>query len=224
MVKLLLILDKRTLNSQCLAFGISLHRSDLKVLTASSIDQFSSIDALSFPLAAVVSNIGTRRLTEDDCADDLRQMCGRFQVPIVVLANSAAPEDAIIALQCGAKGYIPLSVSLKICVEAIGLAVAGGIFIPAESLIASREPAPANEHPTPPWTALFTKRQSQVAEVLRRGIPNKVIAHELDMRESTVKVHTRNIMKKLRVGNRTEAAFKLNAFCPPPPEDTDAEK
>jgi hypothetical protein len=43
---------------------------------------------------------------------------------------------------------------------------------------------------------------------LREGKANKIIAYELNMCESTVKVHVRNIMKKLKARNRTEVAFK----------------
>ena len=47
-------------------------------------------------------------------------------------------------------------------------------------------------------------------EALRRGKANKIIAYELNLRESTVKVHVRNIMKKVKATNRTEVVFKLN--------------
>jgi DNA-binding NarL/FixJ family response regulator len=57
---------------------------------------------------------------------------------------------------------------------------------------------------------LFTQRQAEVAQALRRGKANKIIAYELNLRESTVKVHIRNIMKKLKATNRTEVAFKIN--------------
>jgi len=56
---------------------------------------------------------------------------------------------------------------------------------------------------------LFTPRQAAVVEALRQGKPNKIIAYELDMRESTVKVHIRHIMKKLNATNRTQVAFML---------------
>ncbi|NTJ10523.1 helix-turn-helix domain-containing protein, partial [Rhizobium lusitanum] len=48
-----------------------------------------------------------------------------------------------------------------------------------------------------------------VAEALRRGKANKIIAYEMDLCESTVKVHIRNIMKKLNATNRTEVAYKI---------------
>ena len=46
-----------------------------------------------------------------------------------------------------------------------------------------------------------------VIRALQQGKSNKVIAYELNMCESTVKVHVRNIMKKLHATNRTEVAY-----------------
>ncbi len=43
---------------------------------------------------------------------------------------------------------------------------------------------------------------------LQQGKANKIIAHELSMSESTVKVHVRNIMRKVGATNRTQAAYK----------------
>ena len=57
---------------------------------------------------------------------------------------------------------------------------------------------------------MFSTRQAAVVEALRRGKSNKQIAYELAMCESTVKVHVRNIMKKLNAKNRTQVAFMAN--------------
>jgi len=57
---------------------------------------------------------------------------------------------------------------------------------------------------------MFTARQTAVIAALRQGKQNKIIAHELNMRESTVKVHVRNIMQKLKATNRTEVAYITN--------------
>ena len=46
-----------------------------------------------------------------------------------------------------------------------------------------------------------------MVEAIRQGKPNKIIAYELNMCESTVKVHVRAIMKKLKARNRTEVAY-----------------
>jgi DNA-binding NarL/FixJ family response regulator len=58
----------------------------------------------------------------------------------------------------------------------------------------------------------FSPRQSQILDCLRRGMANKLIAYELNMCESTVKVHIRNIMKKLNATNRTQVAYMTRAF------------
>jgi DNA-binding NarL/FixJ family response regulator len=54
-----------------------------------------------------------------------------------------------------------------------------------------------------------------VLEALRKGKANKAIAFELSIHESTVKVHVRNIMKKLGARNRTEVVYLAQAQIPP---------
>jgi DNA-binding NarL/FixJ family response regulator len=53
----------------------------------------------------------------------------------------------------------------------------------------------------------LTPSEQRVLELLREGKPNKVIARELEIEETTVKVHVRRIMKKLHAANRTQAAL-----------------
>ena len=64
---------------------------------------------------------------------------------------------------------------------------------------------------------MFTPRQAEAVMALRRGMANKIIARELNLRESTVKVQIRNIMRKLHATNRTEAAFRINRLFPSHP-------
>jgi DNA-binding NarL/FixJ family response regulator len=54
----------------------------------------------------------------------------------------------------------------------------------------------------------------QVVEAIRQGKPNKIIAYELAMCESTVKVHVRTIMKKLKARNRTQIAYLYSTIHP----------
>ena len=65
-----------------------------------------------------------------------------------------------------------------------------------------------------PLAGMFTARQAEVVEAFRRGKANKIIAYELNPRESTVKVHIRNIVKKVKATNRTEVAYKINDLFP----------
>ena len=92
-------------------------------------------------------------------------------------------------------------------IAAIRYVLAGGVFVPASSVLSSKRPETAGTQDAS-WQDNFTTKQVAVIEGIRRGKPNKVIAYELNMCESTVKVHVRNVMKKLKARNRTELAFK----------------
>jgi len=59
-----------------------------------------------------------------------------------------------------------------------------------------------------PASGVVTPRELEVVRAIQRGSSNKVIAYELGMCESTVKVHVRRVMKKLKAKNRTEVAIK----------------
>lgn len=123
----------------------------------------------------------------------------------IMLSNIEDIDNIRMALEQGVRGYILASLPLDVAIEAIRLVEAGGVFVPASSLLADRSSKAQS-----PFT--FTARQAAVAEALRKGKANKRIAHELNMCESTVKVHVRNILKKLNAKNRTEAALIVNGL------------
>ncbi|MGD9828965.1 MAG: LuxR C-terminal-related transcriptional regulator [Hyphomicrobiaceae bacterium] len=129
--------------------------------------------------------------------------------PIVLCDNDKL--DLIMqTIEGGAAGYIPTSLPLDVAIEAIRLVRAGGVYLPASSLFTVRK-AGGLPKPTPhALVGIFTARQAAVVDGLCKGKLNKVIAHELKMRESTVKVHVRNIMKKLNARTRTEVAYIVN--------------
>jgi DNA-binding NarL/FixJ family response regulator len=89
--------------------------------------------------------------------------------------------------------------------EAMRLVAAGGTFVPASCLLAAIRQGPTKEAPGNG----FSPRQAAVAAEICKGKPNKSIAYDLNMCESTVKVHVRNIMKRLKVRNRTQVAYAL---------------
>lgn len=135
-----------------------------------------------------------------------RQTCPR----IIVVGDSEAPQDVVSVLNKGVRGYIPTSLVLNIAVEAIRLVFAGGVFFPANALLQAQRTPPSNEAKGGRPIDSFTPKQIAVIEMIRKGKANKTIAYELNMCESTVKVHVRNIMKKLRARNRTQVAFYAN--------------
>ena len=102
--------------------------------------------------------------------------------------------------------------TLDVAIEALWLVQAGGQFLPATCIIGLPRFRPTDRaKPLPARSnGLFTARQAAVVKALCQGKANKIIAYELKMKESTVKVHVRNIMKKLKAKNRTEVAYITN--------------
>ena len=104
-------------------------------------------------------------------------------------------------LKIGVHGFIPTSVSTEVAVQVLRLVCAGGTFVPSNCLLSDKAQGASD------GSGFLTGRQIQVVEAIRQGKPNKIIAYELNMCESTVKVHVRAIMKKLKARNRTEVAY-----------------
>ena len=116
-------------------------------------------------------------------------------------------------LAYGVRGSIPTSADLNIAIEAIQLAQSGGIFVPANCLVQSHRQGHARSATSAdPLSGLFTKQHAAVADAIRRGKANKIIAYESNLAESTVRVHIRNFMRKVQAGNRTEVAFKISGY------------
>ncbi|MEQ9246851.1 MAG: response regulator transcription factor [Nitratireductor sp.] len=154
--------------------------------------------------------VGSRKITEQGICNEIHDLAEEFEEqPVIVIADTDDLGQILKALEAGAKGYIPSNVGGDGAAEAILLARAGGVFVPASGVLAMRDVINSNSSRVVGLGNLFTAREAEVAEALRRGKANKIIAYELQLCESTVKVHIRNIMKKLNATNRTEVAYKI---------------
>lgn len=212
--RLLLIVDTRALDRECFAQSMKAREIGMDILALGSVEDWKNKQDKYAPLSAILLNVGGKTIADTAVADNIRELSAEFDVPVIVLADSDDLNEILAALECGAKGYIPSSVGIEVCIEAIGLALAGGVFVPASSVFAMRQMLESGAAVARPMDGMFTARQAEVVEALRRGKANKIIAFELRLRESTVKVHIRNIMKKLKATNRTEVAFKINDLFP----------
>ena len=142
------------------------------------------------------------------------QMC-KPSVKFAILSDQESPKSVLKAMQSGAQGYIPTSLSLEVTSQILQLLRFGGTFVPASSLMTMAGGSATAAARQEDNNLIFTsQRQLMVARALRKGSPNKVIAYQLNMCESTVKVHVRNIMKKLKAKNRTEVALLTTQMFP----------
>lgn len=212
--KTLLIIDTRALDRECFAQSLGARGIEMNVLHHGSIEEFKARREDLPSLSAILLNVGGRRVGDPSVGDEIKRLSNEFVgTPVILLADTDELAQILQALELGVRGFIPTSVGIDICIEAIGLAIAGGVFVPASSVLAMRQLVESGGD-TYPLASMFTLRQAEVVEALRRGKANKIIAYELNLRESTVKVHIRNIMRKLKATNRTEVAFKINDLFP----------
>jgi DNA-binding NarL/FixJ family response regulator len=150
-----------------------------------------------------------RRMKDQHINQQFLQMRGLVQIaPVIILSAVDCRNSIIEAFESGVRGFIPTgSTTPEQVIEIIRLVKAGGTFVPPSSLSLRR----VGVYGLPPpaiTTHQFTPRELKVLERLSLGEANKIIAHELQMSESTVKVHIRSIMNKLKVKNRTEAVCR----------------
>jgi len=144
----------------------------------------------------------------DQLLADIRKLLAI--APVIVLCDVDCIDSIVAAFKSGARGYIPTATTtLDLTVEIIHLVKAGGTFVPISSLSGRTISRPGGA-PGEIATQEFTVRQKAVLDRLKLGKTNKIIARELKMSESTVKVHIRNIMKKLNATNRTEVASRAH--------------
>ncbi|MBI5163893.1 MAG: response regulator transcription factor [Magnetospirillum sp.] len=131
-------------------------------------------------------------------------------LPVVILSGSVRPENAVQAIENGASGYAPKTMRGETIVGVLRLVLSGERYIPPFLLeqrsgaMTAKAPPAATEEGSP--LAGLTPRERDILDMIVDGAPNKVIARTLELQEVTVKAHLRNIFRKIKVSNRTEAA------------------
>jgi len=204
--RVIIIVEQRVLIRDCLVRCLNGVSDDQIAIGFSALSEWLDAAPNCPAPRIIILCIPSMRLAGAQIERDLAALSKTCSgTPVVVLTDSDGPDHVVGALNKGARGYVPTSVTFDVAVEAIRLVEAGGAFVPASSLLSPASFGVAGPSGAP--AQLLTRRQAAVVEAIRRGKANKQIAYELNMREGTVKVHVRNIMRKLKVRNRTEVAL-----------------
>jgi NarL family two-component system response regulator LiaR len=123
---------------------------------------------------------------------------------IIVLTSYTEDEFLLPAMQAGALGYLLKDVEPEELVSAIRAAVRGHATLhPAVAARLVRGVDQAGDDPL----ADLTEREVEVLRLIARGLSNREIADELTIAEGTVKSHVSNILSKLHLAHRTQAAL-----------------
>ncbi|RFA29948.1 two-component system response regulator NarL [Alkalilimnicola ehrlichii] len=124
---------------------------------------------------------------------------------IVMLTVSDANEDVVTALRAGADGYLLKDMEPEDLLARIQEAAAGKMVISPQlasvlaGVVSGRAESAAGQN-------ALTARERQILACLAEGLSNKMVARKLDITEGTVKVHVKNLLKKLNLRSRVEAA------------------
>jgi DNA-binding NarL/FixJ family response regulator len=130
---------------------------------------------------------------------------------IVVLTASEEDDHLVAALKTGARAYILKGVAARELLRILRIVAAGESYVPpalAASLLLEMHEA-GRQSSKPPENPLndLTERERQILEGMAAGLSNKEIGQRLFLSEKTVKHYITNILQKLQVRNRVEAAL-----------------
>lgn len=149
-----------------------------------------------------------------EALERLRQI--RPECPVVIFSGEERPDIVLRAIELGACGYFPKSLTSDELLEALELVRRGHIYVPARVM---RSPiravtrgggAAATASVRDGLPAELSDRQKAILSLLLLGYPNKVIARRLGLAVSTVKNHVSAVLRSLGVKTRAEAIFKLS--------------
>jgi two-component system nitrate/nitrite response regulator NarL len=123
---------------------------------------------------------------------------------VVVLTVSEEPEDLMAALRAGALGYLLKNIDSDFLVDSIRRAAVGdSVMSPEMTGKLLRELRTGSGAPAGP---VLSPREREIVLCLVRGASNKEIARDLDVAESTVKIHVQHILRKLSLSSRVQVA------------------
>lgn len=187
--------------------GLESHEAHV-VLEASSIDEVQAVLDDEEDLDLVLLDL---RMPGMDGFAGLVELRRKFpSLPVVIV--SAAEEQAIIreAMALGAVGFIPKTLSRSEICRALERILRGETYVPATC--AGPSDGEDDGAGRAERIASLTPQQLKVLKLVAQGKPNKIIAYELDIAETTVKAHITVILRKLGVFSRTQAVLAARSF------------
>ena len=193
----------------------------------------------------VILNAGATSLSLPDVPAEIKILRALAPAAALVLvADRENPDDVLAAMQAGAQAFVSNLLSPDLFFRVLSFVLHGGTYFPLsivdkgtfpgepelEATPVGREeasedcgtkPACSDAEPTNgDATRLsmmldLSDRQMAILAGICRGEPNKIIGRTLNLPESTVKVHVREIMRKLAVSNRTQVAIAFAGMTQP---------
>ncbi len=184
---------------------------NVEIMEAASFDQAYEISKASDGWGLILMDL---KMPGMNAFDGLVKMCEAHKdVPVVILSGHFNRHDVLEAVERGAAGYVPKTISGSAMVNALRLVLSGEKYIPSAAFQDTPESnddspigrsATSNDMKNGPLSRL-SDREKEILGHLIEGSTNKEIARKLGLQEITVKVHLRNIYRKMEAANRAQA-------------------
>ncbi len=208
----IVIVEERALIGDILVHAL---KEAIPNLSTSSVRSFDAVHHIN-PKVLIVS-LMSRTMDLGQFERTISDVCTQAQgIPLIILTDSCDESMTEVIMRYQPRGWIVASLGFPIMVAAVHLVLMGGTFLhsasPAKSVAPRLAPVSYPERLPERKSASaslidLTQRERDVLSQLKLGKPNKVIAHELNISQSTIKVHLRNMMRKLHVYNRTQVVL-----------------
>ena len=177
----------------------------------------------------LIYNVGSASIADPETSQRVKALTKLApDVPLVIISESDCREEIISVLNIGAQGFLYAGTNAKLALQAFSFILHDRSHHPGAMRPEQSYPEQTSwtiDYNPVPFCAMdegggaakdlqdecphihdLTVRQKAVLEPLSRGESNKAIARRLGLREGTVKVHVRQIMRKFGVSNRTQVA------------------
>jgi DNA-binding NarL/FixJ family response regulator len=203
-----LYIDRQQLSRDCVGEQLAGYLPECTIRSVVRIQDVASLADLS-KVSIIVFNSHSGSFGSDEIRDEVMAIREAAPgTPLIVMSDLEDGAEVRKAMEHGARGYLPAHLPLSHAMAAIRFVKDGGTYIPHCVLTSIvQEPSTACLVDGDGVPVSFSPRQVQVLELLKEGKQNKIIAYELGMCESTVKVHIRQIMRKLKARNRTQVVL-----------------
>lgn len=152
----------------------------------------------------VLLDLNMKGLTGIETLTKLRDQGVTSRIMIVTVLDDHG--DVVAAIRAGADGYLLKDAEPEELIEAVKNAAEGQLVVSpqlSQALALGLRDGKPNARDI---MGKLTEREREVLKLIAKGRANKTIANHLDIAEATVKVHVKNLLKKLKLRSRLEAA------------------
>ena len=191
-----LVIDDHPLMHEALRLVLSTVSPKAEILGAQDLQSALDMAGGMERIDLVLLDLGLPGCEGVEALVRFRAACPQF--PVVVISGSSDRASVLAALDLGAMGFIPKTAPREALLAALQRIAAGGIYVPPETVAEGAARRAEVE---------LTVRQRDVLHLLLKGLPNKLIARQLEISDNTVKLHVRAVFAALGVHSRTQAVI-----------------